>query len=143
MTVAHILAEKGSDTVTLPSSKTLGEAASLMSRHRIGAVVIVDGDGAVEGILSERDIVRAVADKGGEGLSEPISARMSKKVVTCSTGAALTELMEMMTEGKFRHVPVIERGRLAGMVSIGDIVKHRLAEMEAEHQAMRSYIATA
>lgn len=143
MSVAHILAEKGSATITVSSDDTLEDASRLLSHHRIGALVIVGQNGAVEGILSERDVVRAVAEKGCGGLAETVSDRMSHKVVTCSGSAGLTDLMSMMTEGKFRHVPVVENGRLAGMVSIGDIVKHRLAEMEAEHQAMRAYIATA
>ena len=143
MSVAHILAEKGSATITVSADDTLEGASRLLTRHRIGALVIVGANGAVQGILSERDVVRAVAERGCEGLAETVSNRMSHEVVTCSGSAGLTDLLSMMTEGKFRHVPVVENGRLAGMVSIGDIVKHRLAEMEAEHQEMRAYIATA
>lgn len=143
MSVARILAEKGSSTITVSAQDTLESASRLLSRHRIGALLIVDASGDVQGIISERDVVRAVAERGCDALTETVSERMSREVVTCSGGAGLTDLMAMMTEGKFRHVPVVENGRLAGMVSIGDIVKHRLAEMEAEHQAMRTYIATA
>jgi CBS domain-containing protein len=87
--------------------------------------------------------VRALAENGAEALSEPVSRRMSRKVTTCSATDTIPSLMAVMTEGKFRHVPVVEAGRLGGMVSIGDLVKHRLAEMEAEHKALRDYIATA
>jgi CBS domain-containing protein len=97
----------------------------------------------VVGILSERDIVRAIAERGPSALSEPVSRVMTEKVVTCTGQSGIQEVMELMTDGKFRHVPVVEGGRLVGVVSIGDIVKHRLAEMEAESQAMREYIATA
>jgi CBS domain-containing protein len=143
MSVAHILDDKGRDTVTIDGGSTLADAVDRLTRHRIGAVVVVDGSGAVAGILSERDVVRAIAARGGEALSDLVSSRMTTKVATCSSSAGLPELMAMMTEGKFRHVPVVENGKLAGMVSIGDIVKYRLAEMETEHKAMRDYIAMA
>ena len=143
MSVEHILAQKGRETVTITGERTLADAVQMLSRHRIGAIVVVDGQGAVQGILSERDVVKALAEAGGDSLGDPVSGRMTTKVATCSAGAGIQDLMAMMTDGKFRHVPVVEAGRLGGMVSIGDIVKHRLAEMEAEHKALRDYIATA
>ncbi|WP_375459755.1 CBS domain-containing protein [uncultured Enterovirga sp.] len=143
MSVEHILAEKGRDTVTITPDKTLADVVDMLSRHRIGAVVVVDGDRTVRGILSERDVVKALAESGAEALAEPVSRRMSTEVATCSATDAVPALMAVMTEGKFRHIPVVEGGRLGGMVSIGDLVKHRLAEMEAEHKALRDYIATA
>ncbi len=143
MSVEHILSEKGRQTITISGDRTLAEAVDMLSRHRIGALVIVDEAGELRGILSERDVVRAVAESGAGGLGDPVSTRMTTKVATCSSSAGIGELMSMMTDGKFRHIPVVEGGRLSGMVSIGDIVKHRLAEMEAEHKALRDYIATA
>lgn len=143
MSVENILAQKGRSTVTIAPDRTLREAVETLHRHRIGALVVVDGSDDVQGILSERDVVRALARSGGAGLDSTVADHMSTKVATCSRTAEIRELMGMMTEGKFRHVPVVEDGRLGGMVSIGDIVKHRLAEMEAEHKALRDYIATA
>lgn len=143
MTVETILGEKGRDIVTLGPAHTLREAVQIMSRHRIGAIVVVDEGRAVQGIVSERDVVRALAEAGPDVLDEPVGRRMTTDVVTCSQTAGVPELMGLMTEGKFRHVPVVEGGHLVGIVSIGDIVKHRLAEVEAEHNAMRDYITTA
>ena len=141
--VAHILEDKGRHTVTIAADRTMAEAVAMLSRHRIGAIVVLDGSGAVEGILSERDVVKALAERGADGLSDLVGHRMTRAVATSSSSARIAELMSMMTEGKFRHVPVVDDGRLGGMVSIGDIVKHRLAEMEAERQALTDYIATA
>jgi CBS domain-containing protein len=143
MSVEHILAGKGRDVVTIAPERTLAEAAETLSGRRIGAVVVVGPGGEVAGILSERDVVRAVAEGGGAALSDPVSSRMTVPVVTCRREAGVDELMSLMTDNKFRHVPVLDNGRLDGIVSIGDIVKHRLAEVEAEHKALRDYIATA
>ncbi len=143
MTVEHILRGKGRNVVTIEPEQTLAQAAQLLSERRIGAVIVGDTFRPVMGILSERDIVRALAARGAAALDEPVSRSMTEKVVTCTAASAINEVMEIMTDGKFRHVPVIENGRLTGIVSIGDIVKHRLAEVEAETQAMRDYIATA
>lgn len=143
MTVETILAEKGRSVATIDPARTLGEAARELSSRRIGAVVIVDGDMTVLGILSERDIVRAVAKRGSAALDEPVREYMTGRVVTCKGQAGINDVMQLMTDGKFRHIPVVEDGRLAGIVSIGDVVKQRLAEIEAESQALREYIATA
>lgn len=143
MSVELILAEKGRNVVTLRPDQTLAEAAETLSRHRIGAAVVVDGNGPVQGIISERDIVGAIAASGAKALEEPLSQRMTSKVVTCTSHTPIHQLMGLMTEGKFRHIPVVEAGRLTGIVSIGDIVKHRLADIEAERQALQDYIATA
>jgi len=143
MTVENILRIKGRDVVTIEPDRTLAEAARLLSDRKIGAVIVRDTFRPVAGILSERDIVRAVATRGAGALEEPVSRSMTEKVVTCTVHSAINDLMEMMTDGKFRHVPVVEGGGLAGIVSIGDIVKHRLAQVEAETRAMRDYIATA
>lgn len=143
MTVAQILAAKGRSVVTIPPNKTLMEAAQLLAERRIGAVVVVDEGGKVLGILSERDIVREIAKAGLDALKEGVSRHMTEKVVTCTSASAITDIMGIMTEGKFRHLPVVEDGKLAGLVSIGDVVKYRVAEIEAEHKAMREYIAMA
>jgi CBS domain-containing protein len=143
MIVDQILQNKGHSVVTIDPDHTLAEAVHLLSERKIGAVVVSDTFRPVLGILSERDIVRAVAARGTAALQEPVSRCMPEKVTTCTGQSGMTELMEMMTAGKFRHIPVVEGGRLVGIVSIGDIVKNRLAGVEAETQAMRDYIATA
>ena len=143
MNVEHILSEKGREVVTIAPHLTLAEAARTLSRHRIGAVVVSDPGQPVLGILSERDIVRALAANGAAALEEPVSRYMTAKVVTCTARSAINDLMEAMTMGKFRHVPIVENGRLVGIVSIGDIVKFRVAEIERESEALREYIATA
>lgn len=143
MTVEHILKDKGREVVAIDPSRTIAEAARILSERRIGSVVVSDGTRPVLGILSERDIVRAIAAEGAAVLARPVSDFMTAEVITCTGPSSITEVMELMTRGKFRHVPVIEDGQLRGIVSIGDIVNHRLAEIEHEHQAMRDYIATA
>jgi CBS domain-containing protein len=143
MTLEHILSEKGREVVTIEPHRTLADAARTLNEKRIGAVVVARDDRAVLGILSERDIVRAVAKGGAAALEHSISQHMTGEVVTCGRQVAINELMGLMTQRKFRHVPVVEDGRLYGIVSIGDVVKYRVAEIEAEHQALREYIATA
>lgn len=143
MTVARILSQKGRTVVTVQPHRTLAEAASLLTEKGIGALVVSDAGQTVLGILSERDIIRAVVRGGGAALDAPVSRHMTAKVVCCSRGTGVDEVMELMTDGRFRHVPVVEDGRLVGLVSIGDVVKHRIASVEAEHQALREYIATA
>jgi CBS domain-containing protein len=143
MTVKAILAGKGAEVVTIEPTATIASAARLLGERRIGALLVLGADRRIAGILSERDIVRALAARGASALDEPVGQVMTRKVVTCSERDTVAGLMERMTEGKFRHVPVIEQGRLAGVVSIGDLVKHRLQEMERESEAMRDYILTA
>jgi len=143
MTLDHILSEKGREVATIEPDRTLADAARTLTERRIGAVVVARDDRSVLGILSERDIVRAVARGGAAALEHPISQHMTSEVVTCGRQVAINELMSLMTQRKFRHVPVVEEGRLHGIVSIGDVVKYRVAEIEAEHQALREYIATA
>ena len=143
MTVRAILDLKGRDVTTVTPDKTLAEAASLLSQHKIGALVVTGAEHRVIGILSERDIVKAVSAGGAAALEEKISARMTREVVTCGPHDTMAELMGRMTAGRFRHVPVVENGRLVGIISIGDVVKHRLAEMERESSALRDYIMTA
>jgi CBS domain-containing protein len=143
MTVGIILAGKGREIFTIDPGATLGEAVRLLAEKRIGAAPILGADRRIAGIISERDVVRALAERGAAALDEPVSRTMTRKVETCGEGETVTNLMERMTAGKFRHMPVVDQGRLVGVVSIGDIVKHRVQEMERESVAMRDYIMTA
>ena len=143
MTVKAILSRKGGDIVTIEPSARLAAAVKLLAERRIGAVIVTGSDKQVAGILSERDIVRAVAARGAAVLDEPVEAVMTRKVVTCQEAETIADIMERMTAGKFRHLPVVERGRLVGIVSIGDVVKQRVEEIEAESSALREYILTA
>jgi CBS domain-containing protein len=143
MTVRAIITLKGRECVTVAPDATLADAARLLAKHRIGALVITGPERRIVGILSERDIVHAMAEKGEIALVLPVSSAMTREVVTCNEDETIPDLMHRMTAGRFRHVPVVERGQLAGIISIGDVVKHRLAELEREHDALREYIATA
>jgi CBS domain-containing protein len=115
----------------------------LLAERRIGALVVTGADRRIVGILSERDVVRTLAERGSGVLNEPIADVMTRKVVTCGQSETVCEIMERMTDGKFRHVPVVEQGRLIGIISIGDVVKLRLEEMEKESAALHDYIRTA
>src|SRR5579872_2471151 len=143
MTVGIILARKGREVVTIDLSAKLGEAARLLAEKRIGAALILGADRRISGIISERDIVRALAARGAAVLDEPVSRSMTRTVETCNESEPICSLMERMTAGKFRHLPVADQGRLVGIVSIGDAVKYRLQEMERESAAMHDYILTA
>jgi CBS domain-containing protein len=143
MTVKAILARKGRDAVTIEPIASIAAAAKLLAERRIGAVIVISPSGEVVGILSERDIVRTLAAKGADALGLSVENSMTRRVVSCSESDTTALLMERMTTGKFRHIPVLEENRLVGVVSIGDIVKDRLEEIERETDAMRDYIATA
>lgn len=143
MQVKHILREKGREVVTMSSDATLSEAARLLARKHIGAVVVRDGDGMLAGILSERDIVHALSEESVQALAKPVSRYMTRTVATCSEFDSTDELMELMTEKRFRHVPVVEEDRLVGIVSIGDVVKSRIEETVHEARTLREYIAAA
>lgn len=143
MTVSTVLAGKGRNVVTIDPGATLADAAQLLTEKRIGAVLIVGAEHRVIGIISERDIVRALAERGAAVLTEPVSRTMTRKVETCKESEPISNIMERMTDGKFRHIPVVDQGRLVGIISIGDVVKHRLHEMERESAAMRDYILSA
>ena len=143
MNVKTILSTKGTGVVTIEPNVTLEAAVAMLTKHRIGALVVLGADQRVIGIISERDIVRSLADLGAAALSMPLSQAMTRKVVTCSESETVAEIMERMTTGKFRHVPVIEQDRLAGIISIGDVVKHRLSEIETESAALRDYVRSA
>ena len=143
MNVKTILSTKGNSVVTIEPNVTLEAAVAVLAKHRIGALVVLGADQRVIGILSERDIVRSLAELGTAALTTPLAQVMTRRVVTCGESETVGGIMERMTNGKFRHVPVIEQDRLVGIVSIGDVVKHRLSEIETESAALRDYIQTA
>ena len=142
MSVRHILAEKGSHVEVIGSKATLEDAVQILGLKPIGAVLVVDPDGALRGILSERDILRAIM-RGSEALGDSVLTHMTADLTCCKLATPLIDVMDAMTNGRFRHMPVINEAGLCGIVSIGDVVKQRLAEIEAETDAMRTYIATA
>ena len=118
-------------------------AVQMLADNRIGALVVTNGDRKIVGILSERDIVRELGERGPAVLDEPVRAVMTAKVMTCRRSDTVAYLMEQMTEGKFRHLPVVEDGQVVGLISIGDVVKWRVGEYEREQEALREYIKTA
>jgi CBS domain-containing protein len=142
MTVRAILDTKGRDVVTIQPGATVAAAVKLLTERRIGAVLVMS-DERLEGVLSERDVVRVLGQRGAAALDESVHAVMTRKVVTCRSADTVAAIMEKMTEGKFRHLPVVEEGRVVGLISIGDVVKHRVMEYEKEQEALRDYIKTA
>ncbi len=143
MAVTHILRQKGTAVITVSPADSVQSIVDTLARHRIGAVVVVDDAGNIAGIVSERDVVRAMA--GNAGLLPGKAARdiMTARVRTCAPGDSEADLMQLMTENRIRHLPVVADGRLAGMVSIGDVVKFRIEAIEREADQMKSYIASA
>jgi CBS domain-containing protein len=142
MQVRHILRDKGHDIIAIQSSATLGEAAQILSDKKIGALVVKGKNGKLAGIFSERDLVHAIAATGVGALSESVERHMTKALQTCVESDAVESIMEVMTRGRFRHVPVLDANdQLCGMVSIGDIVKTRIAETVSEAAALRNYIS--
>ena len=143
MNVKSILAAKGGDIISIEPTADLAAAAKLLSAHRIGAVIIRGAGGRLAGILSERDIVRALAEHGAGALTLPVGQVMTRNVTTCGQDDTCASIMERMTAGKFRHLPVVEKDNLVGLISIGDVVKQRVDEIERESEAMRDYIRSA
>jgi CBS domain-containing protein len=143
MTVKAILSSKGRNVVAIEPTATLESALAKLTRHNVGALVVLGPEQRLIGILSERDVVRVLAQEGASVLNKPLAQAMTRKVSTCTEADKVSAIMEQMTNGKFRHVPVLEGDRLVGIISIGDVVKHRLHEMEREQEAMRDYIRTA
>lgn len=143
MTVQRILADKGRDVFTIQPYRTLKEAVELLGAKGVGAAVVADAQLNVLGILSERDVVRVLAQRGAEALSESVSRFMTAKVTTVTLEDTIDHVMQTMTEGRFRHLPVVENGKLIGIVSIGDVVKRHVTALDSERQALREYIATA
>ncbi|HKY16618.1 MAG TPA: CBS domain-containing protein [Microthrixaceae bacterium] len=142
MRVADILRQKGDEVATIASAATLAEAAGVLSVRRIGALVVSDDGRSIDGILSERDIVRQLAEWGADALATPVREAMTADVRTCSRGDSVDALMAIMTEHRIRHLPVAEEGQLSGLVSIGDVVKRRVEQLEVETQQLTEYIQT-
>lgn len=140
MNVAAILRQKGRAVTTVSPSVTLLDVANKLAAKRIGAIVVVGARGDVAGIISERDIIRALSEAGTECLTRPVSETMTRQVVACQETDTLDELMAMMTAKRFRHLPVVTDNALVGIISIGDVVKHHVAEVKMEATAMRDYI---
>jgi CBS domain-containing protein len=143
MIVAMILDQKGREVVKTSASATIAEVLAKLAEKKIGAIVVVDGSDRIVGIVSERDIVRAIARDGADVLPASVGTIMTREVVTCGDRETINEVMGRMTHGRFRHLPVAVHGRLAGIISIGDVVKARIEEVEREAEEMRAYIATA
>jgi len=142
MTVRAILDSKGHDVVSIDPDIKLSEAVRMLSERRIGAVLVMKNE-RIEGILSERDIVRVLGERGAIVLDQPVREVMTRKVVSCREADTVAAIMERMTSGKFRHLPVIESKHVVGLISIGDVVKWRVMEFEREQEALRDYIKTA
>jgi CBS domain-containing protein len=143
MIVKTILSGKGGNVVTIEPTTNVADAANILAEKHIGALVVTGAEGRIVGIISERDIVRALAKRGNAALKLPLTEVMTRKVVTCSEDETISVIMERMTQSKFRHVPVLDGDRLVGIISIGDVVKWRLEELQREQNALRDYIATA
>ena len=141
MLVSHILRQKGRDVVTVAPTSALAEVARTLAKRKIGAVIVLGSGGEVAGILSERDIVAALARDGASALTRAANTYMTHSVATCEETDTIEAIMEIMTEGRFRHVPVLEQGRLCGIISIGDVVKTRIEESEREASALKQYIS--
>jgi len=141
MTVSNILHHKGSDVVSVSANCSLQEAASILTTKRIGALMVMSGD-EIEGVLSERDLVRAIADGGGGCLKDTVATVMTPSVITCSPTDSVTTVMNTMSSKRIRHLPVVSEGKLMGMVSIGDVVKAKIAKAELEADALKTYIGT-
>lgn len=142
MTVKAILDQKGRDVITVTEDLSVAEIGKTLSKHKIGAVVVVDSDDRICGIVSERDIVRAIADRGPSILEEPVSRVMTSDVKVCDEGQTVNQVMETMSSGRFRHLPVETNGKIGGMISIGDVVRMRIEQIEREAEEIKAYIAS-
>ncbi len=141
MTVANILKVKGRDVFSTRTDHTLMEVAHLLAEKRVGAVVATDDNMKVLGIISERDIIRAISAGGKDALDSPVANHMTAKVQTVEESTPVLAVMDMMTKGRFRHVPVVDKDKCVAVISIVDIVKHRVQEIEFEHEALHAYIS--
>ena len=142
MKVADILEHKGRHVLTTTQEQSVADTVSLLHREKIGAVIVCDAEGGVVGLVSERDIVNGLADYGAAVLERDVSQLMTTSVSTCTSSDNIVDLMATMTERRIRHIPVIEDGDLKGIVSIGDVVKNRIAESEHETELLREYISS-
>ena len=141
MNVANLLATKGRDVATINQERSVHDAVAMLKERGIGALVVVGGTGPLTGILSERDVVRAFAREGADALDLRVAALMSTSVTTCDESTSVNELMTTMTEKRIRHVPVVQGGLLVGIVSIGDVVKARVTELENEKRDLLEYVS--
>ncbi len=139
MNISEVLSSKGSSVVTVEPGRTVTELVALLAEHRIGAVPVVDG-GSTVGIVSERDVVRRLASEGADVLNQPVSELMTTDLITCTPADALDDIARLMTERRIRHLPVLDGGGLAGIVTIGDVVAARLRELEKTREQLESYI---
>jgi CBS domain-containing protein len=142
MTVRSVLDTKGHQVITVSPDAKLSAAVKILSERRIGAVLVMTNQ-RIDGILSERDVVRVLGERGAGVLDESVRSAMTTKVITCRESDTVAAIMEVMTTGKFRHLPVVENARLVGLISIGDVVKWRVAEYERDQEALQDYIKTA
>lgn len=143
MTVTHLLRGKPTRLITIPDYETVAKAAEILARERIGALIVTSPGGDLAGILSERDVVRAIAKNGTAAIESKLIELMTRDVICCSPDDTIDAVMSVMTEKRFRHVPVKDNGRLVGMISIGDVVKAKVEEAERESADLRAYIAGA
>lgn len=141
MRIQDVLRAKGGEVYTISPEATVTELLARLASHNVGALVVCADDDTVAGIVSERDVVRRLDDRGTEVLGATVSQIMTTTVTTCSERDAVEELMRLMTDRRIRHVPVVRDGRLVGLISIGDVVKHRIGELEHERQNLIGYIA--
>jgi len=140
MTVAHILEEKGANVYSVAPAASVAEAAKLLSEAGIGALLVLEESGKICGVLSERDIVHGLAEQGAAALDKPVESLMTRELHTTTPISTIASVMELMTSRRVRHLPVLEDGKLVGLISIGDVVKHRIAEAQQEAEALKSYI---
>jgi CBS domain-containing protein len=143
MAVTHILKQKGSTVISVAPGDSVQSIVDMLTKHRIGAVLVIDQAGGIAGIVSERDVVRAMSGDCAAVMRKTAAEIMTSKVRTCSPSDTESDLVSLMTEHRIRHLPVVSNGKLAGMISIGDVVKHRMDMMEREAEEMKTYIASA
>jgi len=141
MLIAHVIRDKGAVVHTLRADATLEQAAKELNQRKVGALVVLDENSAIRGVFSERDLVREVAARGAEALGATIGEAMSREVITAHEQETIDECLARMTDRRVRHLPVVQEARLVAIVSIGDLVKHRIAAAEAESAAMQAYIS--
>lgn len=141
MTVAHILSDKGGEIISVNEDQTILQALETLAEHHIGAVLVLNAKGGIAGILSERDVVRALPKAKGMLRAQKVSTIMTAKVITCQAKDSVEDVMEIMTRHKIRHLPVKDGRKLVGVISIGDVVKARISDAEHEAEALKQYIA--
>lgn len=142
MLISNVLAQKGHEIISAKGSDTLATVAQILADNKIGALMILDDDGGVRGITSERDIVRQIAASGASALDQPVADCMTSQVIVCEESDSVNDAMEKMSSGRFRHLPVMKDGKLTGIVSIGDVVQRKIEEIERDSEELKRYIAS-